>query len=294
MNTRTRLVWVAALTLVASLLADVVLLEALGARPAWWLPGKAALLLAAAAAALVVARDRVIAAYGLVLAVVIAMQALVAQVAASAWWSARFPAGSFATSDGGGILLKALAIVPVAAVLLLVARSPRDAFLAPGDLRVRAERIGWLGIPGGTIPWGRLALISGFLIALGTLLLTLLTVTGFALPPNLDRLVPMLPLIVVLALANAFAEGIAYRSAVLGPLAGALPKGAVVLASAAFFGMGHYYGAPSGPIGVAMSGVLGWYLARAAFETRGFLAPWIIHFLQDVVIFSAIVLLGGA
>ena len=27
--------------------------------------------------------------------------------------------------------------------------------------------------------------------------------------------------------------------------------------------------------------------------TRGFLAPWFIHFLQDVVIFSTIVLLGA-
>ncbi len=40
-------------------------------------------------------------------------------------------------------------------------------------------------------------------------------------------------------------------------------------------------------------GVLGWFLARATIETRGFLAPWFIHFLQDVVIFSTIVLLGG-
>jgi membrane protease YdiL (CAAX protease family) len=293
MNTRTRLVWVAALTLVASLLADVVLIETVGSRPAWWLPGKAALLLALAAAALVVARDRVIAAYGLVLAVLMAVQAFERQVSASAWWSDRFPTDAFVTQFGGSILLKVIAVVPVAVVLLLVTRSPRAAYLTPGDLRVKAERIGWLGIPGNTIAWGRLALISGLLIAFGTLLLTLLTVTGFALPGNLDRLVPLLPLIVLLALGNSFAEGVVYRSAVLGPLTGELPKGAVVLASAAFFGMAHYYGAPSGPIGVVMSGVLGWYMARAMFETRGFLAPWIIHFLQDVVIFSAIVLLGG-
>ena len=293
MNTRTRLVWVAPLTLVASLLADVLVREATGSLPAWWLPAKAALLLALAAAALVVARDRVIAAYGLVLAVVIAMQVLMLQVGSSPWWLARFPTGSFATAFGGSILLKTIAVVPVAAVLLQVTRSPRAAFLTPGDLRAKAERIGWLGIPGDTISWSRLAMISGFLIASGTLLLTLLTVTGFALPPNLERLWPLLPLIVVLALANSFAEGVAYRSAVLGPLADALPKGAVVLASAAFFGMAHYYGAPSGVIGVVMSGVLGWFLARATFETRGFLAPWFIHFLQDVVIFSAIVLLGG-
>jgi hypothetical protein len=89
MNTRTRLVWVAALTLVASLLADVVLIETVGSRPAWWLPGKAALLLALAAAALVVARDRVIAAYGLVLAVLMAVQAFERQVSASpGGWSA--------------------------------------------------------------------------------------------------------------------------------------------------------------------------------------------------------------
>jgi membrane protease YdiL (CAAX protease family) len=293
MNTRTRLVWVAALTLVASLLADVVLIETVGSRPAWWLPGKAALLLALAAAALVIARDRVIAAYGLVLAVLMAVQAFERQVSASAWWLERFPTDAFVTQFGGSILLKVIAVVPVVVVLLLVMRSPRAAYLTPGDLRVKAERIGWLGIPGNTIAWGRLALISGFLIAFGTMLLTLLTVTGFALPGNLDRLVPLLPLIVLLALGNSFTEGVVYRSAVLGPLTGELPKGAVVLASAAFFGMAHYYGAPSGPIGVVMSGALGWYMARAMFETRGFLAPWIIHFQQDVVIFSAIVLLGG-
>lgn len=288
-----RLVWVVVLTLVASELADVLLREIAGGRPAWWLPGKAALLLALSAAALVVPRDRVIAAYGLVLAVVVAAQALMLQVSSGPWWQTLFPTDAFATLFGGSILLKVIAAVPVAVVLLLVARSPRTAFLAPGDLRAKAERIGWLGIPGGSIAWGRLALISGLLIALGTLLLTLLTVTGFAAPPNLARLGPLLPLIVLLALGNSFTEGVAYRSAVLGPLAGALPKGVVVLASASFFGMAHYYGAPSGPIGVAMSGVLGWFLARAMFETRGFLAPWIVHFLQDVVIFSTIVLLGG-
>ncbi len=289
MNTRTRLVWVAALTLVASLLADVLVREATGSLPAWWLYAKATLIGVASA----FARDRVVDAYGRVLAVVVLMQALMIEIGTSAWWLVWFPTDAFATNFGGAILLKALTTVPIAAILLFVTRSPRAAFLTPGDLRAKAERIGWLGIPGDTITWGRLALISGFLIASGTLLLTLLTVTGFALPPNLERLWPLLPLIVVLAAANAFAEGVAYRSAVLGPLADTLPKGAVVLASAAFFGMAHYYGAPSGVIGVVMSGVLGWFLARATIETRGFLAPWFIHFLQDVVIFSTIVLLGG-
>jgi hypothetical protein len=91
-------------------------------------------------------------------------------------------------------------------VLLLVERSARDACLTPGDLPARASAIGWLRIPAATIPWGRLAILSGLSIAFGTLLLTLLTVTGFALAPNLDRLWPLLPLVVLLALANSSAR----------------------------------------------------------------------------------------
>lgn len=289
MGVWSRLAWVATLTVVASLLPDVVLLETRGALPWWWLPAKAALL----ALAPLAARDRVIDGFGRVLAVVVLMQLLMVQLGTTDWWLALFPRDAFATAFGGSIALKLLTAIPIAAIVLFVTRSPRAAFLTPGDLRVKASRIGWLGIPGDTISWGRLALLSGFAIAGGTLLLTLLTVTGFALPPGLERLWPLLPLIVVLAAANAFAEGVAYRHAVLGPLAGSLPKGSVALVSAAFFGMAHFYGAPSGVIGVVMSGVLGWFLARSMLETRGFVAPWCIHFLQDVVIFSTIALLGG-
>jgi membrane protease YdiL (CAAX protease family) len=294
MDARAKLVWVVALTLVASLAPDVVVLETMRSLPTWWLPAKTALLVAGALALHLRARDRAVAAYGLVLAVVVAMQWVMVRAGGAAWWTTLFPTGTFEGAFGGTVVLKLLTLVPIAVVLLLATRSPRAGFLTRGDLRATASAIGWLGIRADTITWGRLAILSGLAIALGTLALTLLTVTGFALPPNLDRLWPLLPLIVVLALANSFAEGVVYRSAVIGPLAGALPKDAVVLVSAAFFGVAHYYGAPSGAIGVVMSTVLGWFLARATIDTRGFLAPWIIHFLQDVVIFSAIVLLGGS
>lgn len=289
MGARTRLAWVATLTLMASLVPDVVLRETIGPLPVWWLFAKATLLTLVTT----LARDRVVDGYGRVLSVVVLMQAAMRVVGGGDAWRGWFPPGTFATDFGGPIALKLLTAVPIAGILLFVTRSPRAAFLTPGDLRAKAARIGWLGIPGDAIAWGRLALVSGLLIAVGTLLLTLLTATGFALPPGLGRLWPLLPLIVVLALANSFAEGVAYRNAVLGPLAGELPKGALVLASAVFFGAAHVDGVPSGPIGAVMSGVLGWFLARAMLETRGLLAPWIVHFLQDVVIFSTIVLLGG-
>jgi uncharacterized protein len=287
---RTRLTWVVALTAIASLAPDIVVREATGALPGWWLPGKAAVLLVATIV-LFSARAPLLAGYGLVLSAIVAGQVLEAELGAAPWWTDRFPAGTFASEIGGSIALKLVGALPVVAILLLLLGSLRASYLLPGDLRARAERIGWLGIPRGVIPWGRLAVISGVLIALGTLVLTLGTVTGFALPRNLGLLPGMLPLIVVLALANSFAEGLVYRSAILAPLREALPKDAVVLVSSTFFGVAHYYGAPSGGVGVVMSGLLGWYLARATYETRGFLAPWIVHFCQDVVIFSTFVLL---
>jgi len=293
LDMQARLTWVVVLTLLASLAPDVVVLETARSLPAWWIPAKVALLVVGAALALHVGRDRAVAGYAVVLAVVVAVQPVMLHVGSSAWWLAWFPRDTFATAFGGSIALKLLTAVPIVVVLLFVRRSPQRAFLAPGDLRVKASRIGWLGIPGDTIPWGRLALVAGALIASGTLVLTLLTVTGFALPPNLERLWPLLPLIVLLAAGNAFAEGVAYRSAVLGPLVGALPPGTVALVSAAFFGAAHFYGAPSGVVGVVMSALLGWFLARSMLDTRGFLAAWIIHAMQDVVIFSTILLLGG-
>ncbi|WP_096201607.1 CPBP family intramembrane glutamic endopeptidase [Bacillus sp. FJAT-45350] len=103
----------------------------------------------------------------------------------------------------------------------------------------------------------------------------------------------MFPVIILLALANSFCEGVIYRSAILGTLKEVLPKNYVVLIAAVFFGIAHYYGAPSGIVGVFMSGLLGWYLCRSMYETKGFAAAWFIHFMQDVVIFSTIFLLFG-
>jgi membrane protease YdiL (CAAX protease family) len=288
----TKLILAGGLTLLASLAPDIVLKEGLGILPLWWPWGKVACLTGAGLLLLCSHRERALAPYGFILALIVALQAAGAYAAASAVWNSRFPVNSFSGQFGGAILLKFLGTIPVIALLWVLYRSPRASYLAKGDLSAAASRISWLGIEEGAIRWGKLSVISALLIAAGTLLLTLLTVTGFSLPAGLSRLPPLVPLILVLALVNSFSEGVVYRSAVLGPLANVLPKGPLILIAAAFFGSAHYYGAPGGPVGVVMSGVLGWYMCRSMYETRGFLAAWIIHFFQDVVIFSTVAILG--
>ena len=288
-----KLVPVGVLTLIASLLPDIIVRESVGFLPSWWFLSKAVLLIAGTIYLLVGTRERNLARYGVLLTAIIAVQMVVSQTAASTWWQLLFPPGSFSGQFGGAILLKFLGIIPVVGVLLLLYRSPHEVYLVKGDLSAKASRIAWLGIEEGKSDWGRLSVNSGLLIATGTFLLTLLTVTGFSLPSSFGRLPPLLPLIVLLALVNSFSEGVVYRSAVLGPLKEELPKEYLVGVAAVFFGIAHYYGAPSGILGVIMSGILGWYMCRSMYETQGFLAAWIIHFFQDIVIFSTVAVLGG-
>lgn len=287
-----RLILVGVLTVIASLLPDIVIGEAVGFLPSWWLLAKAVALIAGTLYLLVGARESDLAQYGFLLTVIIVVQIIVGQTEASAWWQSLFPSESFSGQFGGAVLLKLLGVVPLVGALLFLYRSPRKVYLVKGDLSVRASRIAWLGIDDGEIAWGRLSVLSALLIAVGTLLLTMLTVTGFSQLVTLGRLPSLLPLIVPLALVNSFSEGIVYRSSVLGPLKDVLPKDYLIVVAAAFFGTAHYYGAPGGILGIVMSGLLGWYMCRSMVETQGLVAAWVIHFFQDIVILSTIAVLG--
>lgn len=43
-----------------------------------------------------------------------------------------------------------------------------------------------------------------------------------------------------------------------------------------------------------MAGLMGWLLAKSVAETNGIFWAWTIHFLQDVVIISALALAAAA
>ncbi len=133
-------------------------------------------------------------------------------------------------------------------------------------------------------PWIRLGLILCVCITMGTA--AFLWFTGSASLAKLKGVIPALPMILVLAAMNAFAEEVTYRASFLAPLFPAIGKRHSILLTAAFFGLAHFYGEPYGLIGVAMSFILGYILSKAMIETKGFFWPWMIHFLQDVAIFS--------
>ncbi|CAM4221604.1 CPBP family intramembrane glutamic endopeptidase [Paenibacillus endophyticus] len=97
------------------------------------------------------------------------------------------------------------------------------------------------------------------------------------------------PLILVFALMNAFSEEIIFRFSFVAVVSkyGFSPYVAQGLA-AVVFGVVHYFGNPGGILGVLMAAFIGWFLAKSMLETKGFFWALTIHFLQDVVIFSAL------
>jgi hypothetical protein len=105
---------------------------------------------------------------------------------------------------------------------------------------------------------------------------------------SIGNMPPILPFSIIFALSNAFVEESITRLGVVVVLKGRLRDKTIPLVSALIFGTVHYWGNPGGIAGVIVAGFLGWFLAKSILETRGIFWAWFIHFLQDVIIFSAL------
>jgi membrane protease YdiL (CAAX protease family) len=162
-------------------------------------------------------------------------------------------------------------------------------FFRLGDTQAHISKIPWLGITGNET-WLQVALTLGLFITLGTGIFMFLQVKKSSAQ---FKLIPTLLFwSVVFSAMNAFSEEAIFRMGTVSPLYGQLSIPTIVIISGILFGLPHYFGQPSGPIGVLMAGFLGWLLALSLIETQGLLIPWGIHFVQDVVIFVSMFTIG--
>jgi hypothetical protein len=159
----------------------------------------------------------------------------------------------------------------------------RDLFLRCGDLSAPAQREPLLLIFK-AIPWTRLGPI--LLIIFGVALPLFLY---FSLRPDLSlagKMWRFLPWGFATAALNAANEEFQFRCVPLARLKHLLPDREMILLTACLFGLGHYYGQPSGPIGVLLAGIAGWFWGKSIIETRGWTWAFAIHMVQDIVIFA--------
>jgi hypothetical protein len=187
-----------------------------------------------------------------------------------------------------GAVVQALIFVPsLLLVLLGVGRNSR-----------RALRLTWADESAAARPdlltlwrrpaWSRLGGFWMVGISLGTLI-----AMTIAIPPNattLARLLPVFPIVLMLAALNTFNEEFGFRNVPLATLPAVLGERQALFMTAAFFGLEHFYGNPPALSGVLLATFLGYLLGKSMLETGGSRWAWLIHWLQDIIIFSFLVM----
>ncbi|MCS6847696.1 MAG: CPBP family intramembrane glutamic endopeptidase [Anaerolineae bacterium] len=270
--------------LLVSHVPDVLWREVIGGT-GWLYWPKVGLLAAVTVASLLWTPLRPLRPFALILIVIFVASELFAGLSRTPFWQ-RWFGGDGAPFNTAMLSIQvqrmAVTLIAIAALLMMGYRR-QECYLTIGQLDAPAAPIRLFGMRSAE-PWTRFGRNFAIFISLGTLAFLFMSMRPA--PATLLGVLPALPAVLLLAAMNAFSEEVSYRAALLGTLNGPLTPGQAVWLSAVFFGIGHYYGVPYGPVGVVMATFLGWLLGKAMVETKGLFWPWFIHFLQDVWIFS--------
>jgi len=151
-----------------------------------------------------------------------------------------------------------------------------------GNINAPVEPVHWFGI-GENKTWVFAGLYLSVIITIGTL--SFVYFQFRKLNVNAKEIFPYMLWIIIFSLTNSFSEEAIFRLGVISPLYNELGTSELVLLSAIIFGLAHFGGMPHGLIGMFMAGFLGWFLAKSVVETEGIFWAWLIHFIQDIVIY---------
>jgi membrane protease YdiL (CAAX protease family) len=192
----------------------------------------------------------------------------------NASWGARFFIARTLTVSGA---------ILVSLTLIGSGYARRDLFLNLGNLAAPAQPISFLGLRK-PVPWTWFGPVLLLIFALALAPFLYFNVhPSFALS---GRILRFFPWMIAVSALNAASEEYQFRNVLLAHLRNAFSSTEAALLTAVYFGLGHYYGQPSGFLGVLMAGFAGWIWARSLIETRGFFWAFATHMVQDVIIFA--------
>jgi uncharacterized protein len=181
------------------------------------------------------------------------------------------------------LLLVALLVL---AILQIFVPEKLSQFFSLGNLTAPANGVDWMGIAQGE-RWFPLGATLSLSITGTTFVFVFFQFRKEAV--HFGRNFENLQWVFLFAATNSFSEEVIFRLGIIVPLFSHLENLTILLVSAVTFGALHLRGIPNGVIGAAMAGLLGWILAKSVIETNGIFWAWFIHFLQDAVIFYALV-----
>lgn len=185
---------------------------------------------------------------------------------------------------GRYFLYQAAALLVAVIVVLLVKVITASPFPRWGSLAAPSRRMRALGVTEGE-SWRRIGITFAIIISAATALFLALGYGAQLAGVQWSTWALALLIAIPLSLTNALTEELITRWAIVTALSDRWARYAP-WASALLFGGVHWFGIPGGPVGALMAGFLAWLLARSIQDTKGIGWAWIIHFCQDVLIFS--------
>jgi len=164
--------------------------------------------------------------------------------------------------------------------------SRRDLYLTTGDLRAPAN----LPIVRGA-NWKVIAPVLLIVISGG--LLTQLWFSSHAshhFRPSV--LLLGLPAACIFAALNAGCEEFRFRCLLLARGTRCIGATQALLVTSFLFGVAHFFGHPAGFSGVLMAAFFAWIVGRSMLDCQGWGWAWLLHFVQDVLIFLMVLMTG--
>jgi membrane protease YdiL (CAAX protease family) len=183
----------------------------------------------------------------------------------------------------------ALTVGILATITILILNPESKQLLNAGQLNAIAEKEKWLGINGKS-SWRVNGLQLLFFVSIATGIFMFLAVKYTNNISNFQW--GFIPFILLFSFTNSLTEELIFRFGVVGGLFNHYPKLTILIISSILFGLPHYFGYPNGFIGILMSAVLGYILCKVTIETKGLSIAWTIHFIQDIIIFTALMMMN--
>jgi len=286
---RLRLIVIWATILVASPLAIIPWRTFATHEPFWWPWMHAIVLLALLALTLFHPALRSLRRYSVIMVIIFLLGygggwdwGLIPFVRSSALWANWITTAPKVIYEIALHLLRLTPAVTILAFLLVTGRKRVNFYLVKGNIHATVGRSRLIGAKNSG-SWIRVAMVFVAVFVTVTVVF-LLGAYGFP-ASGFSQNWFLIPVALLVAAMNGFNEEFTLRAAPLGELRPAVGSSSALIATSAYFGLGHYYGVPNGVIGVLLSMFLGWLLGKSMLETRGFFTAWLVHFLTDIPIF---------
>ncbi len=267
-------------------LPDIICKYASGVVPVWMFWGKTGFMAAFLIMCLLYQKLRLLRPYAFVMLIFYLALSASDWLRTSAWWIGLMgddASPSFVLMYTRPFIRDTGVTIIVIIALWIVKKKRSEFFLVKGQLDAPIEPVIWMGIKKPE-PWRKFAWIFAIIAALAVAVPTILSLKPSA--EVLKKCIPLIPAAILFAGINAFNEELYFRATIFSTLTQVIGKTNAILINITYFGLAHYlYGSPPGVTGFLMTGFLAFLLGKSMLETKGFLWPWLIHFLPDVMIF---------